>query len=197
MSLEVSVKTVIRTLLALVSFGPACLSILRADVITFVDSVDNGGSVQVYSTNPSRLTVTFRSFSGGIGELTVLVTAPSPGATVQPGPQFDFLLIGELNTGDPTTEFESDVLSGFGLNNGSVEQLFWYYADDTPFPCYAEGGCFTFEDGVLHTLRTITWSDGTKDIINFQSTPEPSAVALFATVLLLIGVTIRRRATTS
>jgi hypothetical protein len=61
------------------------------------------------------------------------------------------------------------------------------------FPCSAESGCNVRENGLLYTLDTITWSDGTVDTINFQAIPEPSSLVLVSTCLLGLAGIFKRK----
>jgi hypothetical protein len=161
------------------------------DIMTFRDATDYGGTLDVVSSNPARTMVS----SVALG-LNVRLLPPSPTATFLTD-QCPLGQIGclHVNIGEypidshPDLDFESDIFQGFP-DHGAYQM---FITIQTAFPCFAEGGCLVREDGLLHTLDTVTWSDGTVDAIEFQSTPEVSSLALLATVSLLIGLIASRR----
>jgi hypothetical protein len=148
----------------------------RADTFTLLDATDYGGSFGVRSTNPGRVVITLNSLSTG---LAVHLLPPSPTAVfLSDACPLGQILCSHLNIGeypvnsDFRSDFESDVFFG-----GSIDHVTYnlFLFAQTTFPCAAEGGCLVREDGLLHALDTVTWSDGTVDTVNFQSTPEPTS----------------------
>ena len=161
------------------------------DIMTFRDATDYGGTLDVVSSNPARTMV-----SSVVLGLSVKLLPPSPTASFVTD-QCPLGQIGclHVNIGeypidsDFALDFESDIFQGFP-DHGAYQMSITI---QTTFPCFTEGGCLVREDALLHTLDTLTWSDGTVDAIVFQSTPEVSSLALLATASLLVGVIVSRR----
>jgi hypothetical protein len=186
----------------LFGFAMFVASPATAGIITLLDGTDNGGGFTVLSTDPTRTIVTMNSLLIGLG---VTLLPPSPSAVVVS----DSCPLGQigcahLNIGEypadsnPAFDFESDIFSGHSPDGHTYTLSL---AVQTTFPCIAESGCLVREDGLLHTLDTITWSDATIDTINFQSTPEPinfqstpepSSQLLTGASLILLGLRLRQ-----
>ena len=182
-------------LVTLVGLAMSVASPATAETITLLDGTDYGGGFDVLSTNPARTIVTLNSPSFGFG---VTFLAPSPSAVfVSDSCPLGQIGCFHLNIGEypinpnPAFDFESDIFTGHSPDSHTYTL---FLLVQTTFPCIAESGCRVREDGLLHTLDTITWSDGTIDMINFQSTPEPSSQVLAGlTILVGLGVRLRRK----
>jgi hypothetical protein len=164
----------------------------RGDIITFFDATDYGGPLSVATTAPGRTII-----GNPLGSVTVELLPPSPLT------QFvsDSCPLGQigcfhLNIGEypinpnPDFDFESDLFEGFVQPDGVYKMLLGI---QTTFPCSAESGCRVREDGLLYTLDTITWRDGTVDTINFHALPEPSSLVLVTTCLLGLAAIFKRK----
>ena len=176
-------------------FAMFVASSATAGTITLLDGTDYGGGFAVLSTDPGRTIVTLNSPLIGLG---VTLLAPSPGAVfVSDSCPLGQIGCFHLNIGaypinpDPVFDFERHVFSG--LSRDSHTYLL-FLTVETTFPCIAESGCLVRQDGLIYTLDTITWSDGTNDTINFQSAPEPPSQLLAGlTILGGLGVRLRRK----
>lgn len=169
-------------------------AIAHGDTFNILDATDFGGSFGVVSTSPARMVTNYNAPLAGLG---VTLLAPSPNAVfVSDDCPLGQIACLHLNIGEypinlnPALDFESDIFSGLSLD-GRTYQL--DLIAQTNFPCFAESGCLVRKDGLLYTLDTITWSDGTVDKITFQSTPEPSSLLLAGTVLLGLIRTLKRK----
>jgi hypothetical protein len=167
--------------------GSLAAASARADTVLLNDL--NEGALTVSSTNPSRISAVCV-----IGDFcTVSVTAPSPFATtVASAPFFVFIA-------DPGTDLVSD---RFVFAFSSPTEYQFQFASDTDGAffgtCALVGHCQLVEDGTVQEARTITWSDGTVDTIQFQSdvepVPEPGTLVLFGSGLLsLVGLARRKK----
>ena len=167
------------------------------DTVTFLDATDHGGPVTVVSTDPARTSIT-PEFDDLV---VVTLLAPSPTASfVKDDCPLGQIGCEHINVGefpinpDPSLDFESDVLSGFSPSSSTYQVQILIEPDGlSGLPCIAETACLVREDGLLHTVDTITWSDGTVDTINFQSVPEPASLLLVGTGLLLLAGIIKRK----
>jgi hypothetical protein len=167
------------------------------DTVTFLDATDHGGPVTVVATDPARISIT----PGLIDGLVVTLQAPSPTASfVKDDCPLGQIGCEHINVGefpinpDPSLDFESDVLSGFSPSSSTYQVQILIEPDGlSGLPCIAETACLVREDGLLHTVDTITWSDGTVDTIKFQSVPEPASLLLVGTGLLLLAGIIKRK----
>lgn len=168
-------------------FGTVAAGSARADTVLLSDLTE--GAVTVSSTNPSRI-----SASCGLGDsCTVSVTAPGPFATTVGTAPF-FIAIGE-----PGTDLVSERFF-FVFFATEYQFQFVSYSDAASLgTCTQVGRCQLVEDGTAQEARTVTWSDGTVDSIQFQSdvetsaTPEPGTLALFGSGLISVLGLMRRK----
>ena len=163
-----------------------------ADKITFYDLSD---TVTVSVTDPSREIASVDGSSDLPFEFaSVTVGPPEPGATVEgleivlyftePGPAIGCCV--------PLSD-QIDISS-----SGSMALVTFFSFDDGPpvFPNCGGDPCVE-ETGGIQPGGSLHWSDGTVDIIQFQSDvseiPEPSTVMLLAPVVGLTMFVGRRR----
>jgi hypothetical protein len=165
-------------------------AIARADTITILDATDHGGPIIVITTDPARTLITQEPFGTGGPDITLLAPSPTASFVSQDCPLGQLgcshLNIGEFPiTSDPFGDFESDIFKAFSPSSSTYEiQII----EQTTFPCFAETACLVREDGLLHTLDTITWSDGTIDTVRFRYVPEPASLLLLGTGLFALGL---------
>lgn len=128
----------------------------------------------------------------GLG-VPCLVTLTRPGASTTFG-------VGKINIAeDSTLQFASDQFRG-SQNATSFDLSFVSLADGPDLSCTAAfgGPCGFFETGAVQTLGTFGWSQGTGDVIQFQSdidvaVPEPATALLLATGAALLPYARQRR----
>jgi hypothetical protein len=133
-----------------------------------------GCFVEVSSLNGATPTSPLSLFAVGIAE---------PG--LDPSVAFSDAIISQVGNGRSLLEFESDPSPTDPNPEQNVLGI-------SPFPVDK----LLLEDGTIQTAFTITWSDETKDTIQFQSdldrsVPEPASAILVATAL--VGFRLLRR----
>jgi hypothetical protein len=128
-------------------------------------------------------------------ECSLSLAPPSLGATVTSTTLATFTYIAEPNGADL-----SDALLAEPINPGkSPNWLLDFLSRDTPVVggCAHLGGCAITENGLVQTIGTITWSDGTIDTVEFQSgvtgVPEPASLVLLGAGFLGLFLLRRRK----
>jgi len=158
----------------LVATAPA-----RADVIVFNDLADTlsvSGSARLVFNCPA-------------GTQTCTASLSAPAGTTFNG--IDASLEG-VNIADPGGLTLSDTLHADPpiLPNGSVSLSFSSDLNETgPLCATIFHGCQITEDGTVQPVGSVFWSNGSSDVIAFQSdvdVPEPSSWLLLATAFALL-----------
>jgi len=127
-------------------------------------------------------------------ECSLSLAPPSAGATVTGTTLSTFTYIAEPNGADL-----SDTLLAEPINPGkSPNWLLDFFSRDTPLVggCALLGGCAIIENGAIQSIGTITWSDGTVDTVEFESSsavPEPASLVLLGAGFLGLFLLARRK----
>jgi len=191
--------------LAALVFVPAIVLMVQpasADTITFFDTTDTITVGQVGSQHNVTLFNTQTSTTGSCSatesyECDVFITSPTGATTTSSSMGLN---ISEAGV-DPTV-----AVSDYVQVVTSSDQYFVIFASDPPGdPSSVLGltpiaGPSIGETGGVQTAFTLNWSDGTSDIIKFQSdldapVPEPSAVPVAAAGCALLVLVNRLRGT--
>jgi len=186
---------------------------VRADQVTFNDLTDKVTATITSSTSGSKIK---------IEECGMFSVSLQPGKSVSvegclatiTGPanseSFEAPLLTLIGGANGNVSDAITVLSNFSDKNSSDKnKLQVIFASDPEIPGKSEMGlaCNTFPTGckVTETGRvqpgiTITWSNGAKDTVSFQSdaeamVPEPSTLTLLGAGLLIVGGYLKKRLT--
>ena len=180
----------------------------HADEVTFNDLTDTVRATVTSSTSGSKITINECGiFSVPLGPRTS-VSAEGCLATIV-GPanssSFEAPLLTLIGGANGNVSDEIIVLSDFSDKN----KLQVIFVSDPEIPGKSEIGlaCSTFptgcqvtETGGVQPGITITWGNGAKDVVSFQSdtdsiVPEPSSLVLLGGGLLVVGGYLKRRLT--
>jgi hypothetical protein len=182
----------------------------RGDTVTFLDAIDGGGPFVTTTTAPGRTIITPPVVVNDPTHnffVTVDLLPPSPLAQFVsdscPLGQGDPIPCSHVNVGEypinpnPLFDLESDLFSGLFFQPAGAYRGNLAIMNIPPgISCNSESGCNVRENGLVYTLDTITWSDGTVDTIKFQAIqaiPEPSSLVLVGTCLLGLAGIFKRK----
>ena len=191
-----------KLLFTLIVLSTVPLLVADTEVFSVLDSRPFGGGAQLVGTAPGRVT----DLGGGLAFPQWLFAPPSPGVVVlNLFAPFDALQqTSHTNVGvyppeiPPILTKEAGVL-GFGCHpldlncaNGALVSMLVHNVGPDTIACIGEGGCSVWEDGSVYTWGYIRWSNGDLDILQFQSTPEPTSLVLLG-IVVVVSFTLKRR----